>query len=196
MSGEVVEKNMETKKMIAKREHEIIGGIPQVFRYWDDNKRQYIDVLTSADGPCRGVTSYATIGLSEHETGWQNNNKSLRVELLGACDAKEEIFPNILTTTAFEIMQSRKCSYGDIIQNVMSKYNPGLEMKHVYLTNPFLWERFETLEFGDRFVTWLLIVPVSDKEKDYAIKNGWEALEDEFEKNNIDIFDLKRKSII
>ena len=152
--------------------------------------------MSSADRPCRGVTSYATIGLSKHETGLQSNNKSLRVELLGVCDAKEEIFPNILATTAFEIMQSRKCSHGDIIQNAISEYNPDSEMKHVYLTNPFLWEGFETLKFGDKFVTWLLIVPVSDREKDYAIKNGWEALEDEFEKSNIDVFTLKRKSII
>lgn len=141
------------------------------------------------------MISYATIGLSEYEINLFNNKKRLRVELLGACDEKEKFFANILATTALKIMQNKKCSYGDIIQNVISEYKADSEMKHIYLTNPFLWEGFETLEFSDRFVTWLLIVPISDKEKDYAIENGWEALEKKFEEHNIDIFNLKRKSI-
>ena len=33
-------------------------------------------------------------------------------------------------------------------------------------------------------------------EKEYAIINGWEALEDKFEAVDIDIFNLNRKSII
>ena len=60
---------MKIKKIIAKRELEVIGGNPQVFRYWDDNKRNNIDILTSTDRPYRGVISYATIGLSEYEIG-------------------------------------------------------------------------------------------------------------------------------
>ena len=181
---------MEIKKIIAKKELEVIGGTPQVFRYWDDNERNYIDVLSSVDSPCRGVISYATIGLSEYEIGLFSNDKSIRVELLGACDAKEKNFANIIATIAFDVMQNKKCSYGDIIQNVISEYNTDSEMKHVYLMNPFLWEGFETLEFRDRFVAWLLIVPISDGEKDYAIENGWEALEEKLAERNIDIFDL------
>ena len=187
---------MEIKKIIAKKELESIGGTPQVFRYWDKNNRNYIDILSSVDSPCKGVISYATIGLSEHEIDLFSNDKSLRVELLGACDAKEEFFANILATIAFEIIQNKKCLYGDIIQNVVAEYDPNSEMKHVYLMNPFLWKKFETLEFKDRLVTWLLIVPVSDKEKDFATKYGWKALEDEFAEQNIDIYDLNRKSIL
>ena len=187
---------MEIKNIIAKKEYYVIGGTPRVFRYWDVNEGNYVDVFSSVDSPCRGVTSYATIGLSECEIGLFSNDKSLRVELLGACDAKVEFFANILATIAFKVMQNKKCSYGEIIQNVISEYSTDSEMKHVYLMNPFLWKEFETLEFRDRFVAWLLIVSISDKEKDYAIENGWEALEEGFEEHNIDIFDLKRKSIL
>lgn len=187
---------MEIKKIIAKKELEIIGGKPQVFRYWDDNERNNIDILSSSDRPYQGVISYATIGLSECEIGLLKNDKSLRVELLGACDEKEEFFANMLATTAFEVMKKKKCSYGDIIQNVISDYSTDSEMKHVYLMNPFLWEGFETLEFRDRSVAWLLLIPISEQEKDYAIENGWEALEDKFEEADIDIFNLNRKSIL
>lgn len=57
------------------------------------------------------MTSYATIGLSEYDIGLFSNDKSLRVELLGACDTKEEFFANILATTAFEVMQNKKERY-------------------------------------------------------------------------------------
>jgi|GEM_PF-1715413 hypothetical protein len=33
-------------------------------------------------------------------------------------------------------------------------------------------------------------------EKEYAIANGWDALETKFEEADIDIFNLKRKSIV
>lgn len=187
---------MEIKKIIAQKELEVIGGKPQVFRYWDDDQKNSVDIFSSLDRPYSGVVSYATIGLSECEIGLVSNDKSLRVELIGACDKKEKHFANVLSTVAFEVMKKKKCSYGDIIQNVISEYCIDSEMKHVYLMNPFLWDGFETLEFRDRIVAWLLIIPISDKEKEYAIVNGWESLEDKFEEADIDIFNLNRKSII
>ena len=152
--------------------------------------------MSSSDRPYHGVKSYATIGLSECDIGLFSNDKRLRVELLGACDEKEELFANILATTAFEIMGKKQCTYGDVIQNVISEYIIDSEMKHVYLMNPFLWNEFETLEFRELCVAWLLIIPISEQEKEYAIINGWEALEDKFEAVDIDIFNLNRKSII
>ena len=187
---------MQIRKIIAQKELEVIGGNPQVFHYWDDNEINNIDIMSSLDRPYHGVKSYATIGLSECDIGLFSNDKRLRVELLGACDEKEELFANILATTAFEIMEKKQCTYGDVIQNVISEYIIDSEMKHVYLMNPFLWNEFETLEFRELCVAWLLIIPISEQEKEYAIINGWEALEDKFEAVDIDIFNLNRKSII
>ena len=187
---------IELNKIIAKKERDIIGGSPQIFRYWDDNKIKNIDILSSDNRPNPGVISYATIGLSECEIGLISNDKSLRVELLGACNENEEFFANILATSAFEIIDKKKCTYGAIIQNVISKYITESEMKHVYLMNPFLWDGFKTLEIENKSIAWLLIIPISEKEKEYANVNGWEALEDKFEEFNIDIFNLYRRSVI
>ena len=49
--------------------------------------------------------------------------------------------------------------------NVISEYIIDSEMKHVYLMNPFLWNEFETLEFRELCVAWLLIIPISEQEK-------------------------------
>ena len=94
-----------------------------------------------------------------------SNNKRLRIELLGACDKKEKFFVNILSTTAFEIMERDNCGYGHIISNVISQYINDCEMEHIYLTNPFLWDGFKTMEFEDRKIAWLLIIPISNQEK-------------------------------
>ena len=174
---------IELNKIIAKKERDIIGGSPQIFRYWDDNKIKNIDILSSDNRPNPGI-------------GLISNDKILRVELLGACNENEEFFANILATTAFEIIDKKKCTYGAIIQNVISKYITESEMKHVYLMNPFLWDGFKTLEIENKSIAWLLIIPISEKEKEYANVNGWEALEDKFEEFNIDIFNLYRRSVI
>lgn len=142
------------------------------------------------------MTSYATIGLSEYEIGLECDNKKLTIEILGACDEKDDFFPNIIATTAFEIMENDNCGYGDIIYNVIAEYISTSEMKHVYLMNPFLWNGFKTIELEERKIAWLLVVPISEQEKNYAIENGCTALENKFEEFNIDIFNLNRKSVI
>lgn len=186
---------MDINNIIAKKEHEVIGGKPHVYRYYDNNDERSIDILSCIDRPDIGVTSYATIGLSESDIGMVSDNKELRIELLGACDKHEELFPNIMATTALEIMERDYCEYGQIIPDVIPQYIADYEMKHIYLMNPFLWDEFKTIELEDRIITWLLMIPISDQERDYAVANGYDALETKFEEADIDIFNLRRKSI-
>jgi hypothetical protein len=35
--------------------------------------------------------------------------------------------------------------------------------------NPFLWDGFKTLEIENKSIAWLLIIPISEKEKEYAM---------------------------
>lgn len=186
---------LDNNKLIAKRELEVIGGNPQIFRYHDKNDEKFIDIFSSKDRPYNGVCAYATIGLSEYDIGMISNNKNLRIELLGACDGTEILFPNIMATTAFEIMESGNCGYGHIIPDVISNYMDDLDMKHMYLMNPFLWDGFDTIKLENKMIAWLLCIPISEQEKEFAIMDGYDLLETKFEEANIDIFNLKRKSI-
>lgn len=62
---------------------------------------------------------------------------------------------------------------------------------------PFLWEgQLQTIDFSDKKVAWLLAVPISEKEYLFAQQNGSNKLEDLFEQNEIDIFDIKRDSVL
>src|SRR5574344_441518 len=183
---------MDDIKVIANKELEVFGGEPDVIQYLDENNKKSIDILICVNRPDIGLQSCATIGLSNTNIDMESGGKDLKVELVGACDIQEQNFPNIISTTAFEIMDKGECEYGKIIANVVSEYVENSEMKHVFLISPFLWENFETLSFKDKNVAWLIVVPISDKEKEYAEKEGIDALEDLFEKKDIDVYNLYR----
>ncbi len=69
-------------------------------------------------------------------------------------------------------------------------------LNHVLLLPPFLWASLKTLELDDKTVAWLMAVPISDAELDFAERMGVDALETAFEKAQIDVFDLNRASVI
>lgn len=184
-------------RTIAKAALGALGGKPIVYAYWDNNKENYIDILSCNDRPYDGVTSYSTIGLSGHSIDLTIDDIPLRVEIVGACASEYECFPNILGSCAFNIINTKyKCYPGAIFPSVVKYYLPDSSMKHILFMPPFLWEEeLTTLSFNDKKVAWLLAVPISDKEFEYAIEHGTDALETLFEEVQIDIFDLKRKSV-
>jgi hypothetical protein len=76
-------------------------------------------------------------------------------------------------------------------------YYPASEMRHVLFVEPFLWDKkFKVQELPDKTVAWLLMVPISEAEMQYARQNGSDALGDILEEKEVDIFDLKRASTL
>ncbi|WP_026906911.1 suppressor of fused domain protein [Paucisalibacillus globulus] len=184
-------------KIVARTALEAFGGKPSVSKYWDENNVSNVDILSTKDRPYEGVTSYSTIGLSDYSIGYSIDEKPLRIEIVGASATIFEFFPNILSTCAFNIINTKlPITHGKIFKGVIRMYFPNSEMEHVLFTSPFLWEKLNSIDFIDKKVTWLLTVPISTKELLFAEKEGTEALEDLFEKKDIDIFDIKRKSVL
>lgn len=186
-----------TNKLIAKSAIQAFGGQMSVFDYFDDYNN-HIDLLSSINQPCNGVTSYSTIGLYEYSIGYSIGQKPLRVEIVGACASEYEHFPNILAACAFHVINSKvSISPGIIFEGIVESYYPDIEVKHILFMPPFLWEdSLSTLDLDDKQIAWLLAVPISENENLFAKNNGAEALENLFEQEQIDIFDLERKSIL
>jgi hypothetical protein len=184
-------------KVIAKSALQAFGGKPSVSKYWDDKNVSNIDMLSVVDRPYDGVTTYSTIGLSEHSINYTVDEKPLRLELVGASATEYEHFPNVISTCAFCVTNSNfSISHGKIFRNIIKMYYPNSELKHVLFVAPFLWEDLKTIDFPDKAVAWLLVVPISENEYVFAQEQGTGTLEDLFEREKIDIFDIKRKSII
>lgn len=66
-----------------------------------------VDILSTIDRPYEGVTSYSTIGLSDYSIGYSIDEKPLRVEIVGASATMFELFPNVLSTCAFNIINTK-----------------------------------------------------------------------------------------
>ncbi len=186
---------METNKAVAAYIAEIFGEAVGVNAHKSEDGGKEIAVLRCANVPQEGVQSCASIGLNGTDIGLVSGGKKLRVEVVGACDVQVDVFENMVASTAYAVMDAGKCYPGFVAENVVGLYVES-EMKHVLLTSPFLWNGMETMALEDRYIAWLMMVPVSEAEYAYAKKMGADALEERFAEENIDIYHLYRKSII
>ncbi|MCS3531161.1 hypothetical protein M2373_002576 [Chryseobacterium sp. JUb7] len=105
---------------------------------------------------------------------------------------------NILSTSAFFCIKDQwKVSEGVVFEKLVEMYYPTSEMKHVYFTTPYLWEdKLEDFMVQNEEVHFLLAIPISELEFELFKQKGSDALETLLEENEIDIFDINRKSIL
>jgi hypothetical protein len=185
-------------KAVARHAAKALGGTPRIHAYHHDTENLSVDVLSCQDRPCSGVTSYSTIGLSDHPMVKDGKEFPTRLEIAGACATTKQRFANILVSAAFCIIRTRRLYHpGRVMPDCIREYYPDTTVPHLYFTAPFLWEEtLRTLDCGTKQVSWLLAVPISEAEYEYFKRLGDEALEDLFEKQQIDVFDLTRPSSV
>lgn len=191
-------------KTLARTVARVFGGSPRVTRFWDDNHKSWVDILACSDHR-PGVTAFSTLGLSDHPLYKDGAEYPARLEIVGACVSKfaaactrrHQGFDNAISTAAFCIINSRWFCYpGAIFPDVVAMYKLSKTMKHLLFVPPFLWEDdLKTLDLGKKKVSFLLAAPISEAEYVFAQQKGSDLLEEVFERTNIDIFDLNRKSV-
>ncbi|WP_422773617.1 suppressor of fused domain protein [Plantactinospora sp. WMMC1484] len=185
-------------KAIARTVAAVFGGSPRVVEYLDADGASRVAVLHSTDHPWPGVTAYCTIGLSDLALP-REVSPPLGVELLAACDsALHPRFAEALSTAAFFwINDGWEPEPGACFREVLRMHLPDTRFPHFFLTDPYLWEgEFRSTAVGDKTVAWLLAVPVSEAEADHAEQHGPDALEELFERHEIDITDPERASVV
>lgn len=172
---------------------------PPIRRFADESGTSEVFVATFRDNPQSGVNTVATIGLSEFPLMKEGLEFSSRVEFVAAAGSSYDGIDNIVATLAFGVMNSKWfCAPGVIFPGVVALH-PGVSntMTDIYFSYPFLWDdRLKSSEIAGRTVAWLLAVPISERETEYARKHGPQKLEQLFEQSNIDIFNLNRDSVV
>ncbi len=186
---------------IAKYAAPILGINPSARKYWDDDKNNSLDIFTVQDPIDSSVNFLGTIGVSDSENLIEmkdGSKKNIPVELLITGYKKYDRIPNVLATCGFYIIKDKwDVQPGSVFMRMVDMYYPDTEMNHIMFTSPFLWEdKLKPLELDSKTVHWLLAIPISQSELEYKNKQGTSALEDLFEENEIDIFDLNRKPVI
>jgi len=171
-------------------------GSAKVHRYWDEAEKSSIDILEAKDAPVPKVTTWATIGLSDTHTALVVNGVPLGVEFLFPSMSVNSRAPNILATCAFNVINTKmKSEPGVIYPRVIEMYYKNIDVNHVLLGNPYLWD-VKTQEFNSKIVAWLLVIPISNAEYAVANSKGVDHLERALEARSVDIFNLRRKSIL
>lgn len=181
---------MDNKK-IAQYALAFIGGNPTVFEYLNEDSTVSIDIMTCTD-EISELSTLSTIGLARVNIGKEFDGKPLKVELMMLGRKDEEIFANILSTAAFHIKESRHCEFGMVIENVIAPYSETATLKHVVLMQPVFWQNYSPCELDGNIVVWLLVVPVSEKERLYIEQNGIDKFDALLEKSSVDLVDLQR----
>jgi hypothetical protein len=143
---------------------------------------------------------YSSIGISDHPNliemkRGEKDNISIELLITGYKDFDK--VPNILSTCGFYIIKDKwTCQPYDVFKNIVELHYPQKEVKHIMFLPPFLWEdKLASLELVNKTVHFLLCVPITEAELAFKIQNGTAALEELFEKQEINIFDLDRKSV-
>ena len=180
---------------------DVFGGEDEkcpVQTYWDASREHWIDIAACPGSPVAGVVSYATIALSDFSIGKMVGDIPLGVEIVGACYDRYPDFPGILSSCAFNIIiEEATCFPGVIYPDMIEPYYPDAAMKHILFVPAFGWKKeFQTLGFPTKKAAWLMAVPISEAEYQYAKEQGVEELETLFEEKRIDVYDVGRVSIL
>jgi hypothetical protein len=184
-------KPSEYGKEFYKKLNPILGISSKVIGYADETNTTGIDILSCVDPIDENVIFYGTIALNEQAS----HNE---YEILMASYTKNKYIPNILSTCAFYIIKNKwKTKWGNVFEKIVEEYYPKSAIKHLYFTIPYIWEeKLEGFKVKEKSVKFLFAVGITDSELEYINKNGYKEFENRLEENNVDVFDIKRKSII
>jgi len=172
-----------------------LGTATRVIRYGDDFGEYDMFLASGTDFPDAGVSSYGTIGLSNHPQDF--SGRSVQVELLGACATATPNFDNVMASCVFEhIRNGTPIIFGSAIESLLDQYAISANLRHLTFVSPFLLDGFEPAEIEGQQVHWLLAVPIADAELALLHDKGIDALEDAFEQAQTDIFDINRRSAV
>lgn len=168
---------------------------PKVRRYWDEGERHDIHIA-SLDNPIGfpGATAVATVGLSDHDLGMG----PVRVELIGAFPMTFAHAANVASTCAFNAFKDRLPTRPDAIHpRVIELYWGAAPLPHILMADPFLWEEDgpHTIEIEGFSIAWLMMVPIAESERLFALQHGVNALRYRLEEANADVLNMARPAV-
>lgn len=147
------------------------------------------------------VRIYSTIGLSDYSNSIEMKDgtfKNFPVELFIVGYEHFTDIANIAASVSFCISKDKwTCQPGTIFRNVVSNYYNS-DMKHIMFISPYLWaDKLEELNFGNKRIYCLLLVPISDQELAFSRENSPDTLEELLLGiKNIDLYDINRTSVL
>lgn len=188
------EKPSQDNKSIAHIAGSIFGGSWDVFSYVDEENTSEVRVLSSTETPEQGLTSFCTVGLSDSMIPGKAESP-LGAEILGVSNFDE--FGSVLATAGFFVVKDRWVTEpGVVFPDIVSEHFEDVSTPHLLFVEPYLWDGFTPRRLTEKTVAWLMSVPITNAERSHLDEHGVDALEDLLEKNDPDIVNLWRTSVV
>ncbi len=195
---------------------DVFRGNQRVLTYYNnkDDQNDRLDILQATNSPVSPLTTCATIGLVNNDTGViSGDGKHVRVELMGTVDSTEPYavvqLGRVLTHCALLAKKKNMgiCTPGSTIANAMVNFVPDSEMKHIGFALPIAFSNWGDKQLGlidldeKNMLTWLLAFPLSDAEFEYVKENGRAGITELVQKimneqGEKALFSLYRKSLL
>lgn len=171
---------------------EISGG-------WKDRNLEYpIQVVSFENHPFEDINTYVTLGLSDHILPMVDG-KVIRQELV--CTAYRnfagEKVASFLATFAESIVSSHKALLRGEVVGPSGPVILGSPLNSIFSAIPMIFEdSFGVFEQTTPQTIFSWIIPIHEEEANYVRGNGWSKFEDLLERQNPELWDLSRASIL
>lgn len=162
---------------------------------------QKLTVCMFEGGNIPGVTSFATLGLSEFALKAPQGDQDYYLELVGcqyAPDGGYGPFPGALEGVASQaVAEGRLIRRGDVI-DLPGPMAPGSEMVALYAALPVYFDDgFSSVHREDgRGVAIVWMIPIGAAEADYVRAHGWAEFEAQLIAKDPDLLDLGRPQVL
>lgn len=196
----------DVEKAVLDYEQERLGRFTQVVAHHNADESLTIPVALAPDSPERGLSTYATIGLSQYDNSLvAEDGTPIRVELPTSGREEYPFLGSGLANAALNIASGQyQAKPGLVFPGVFDGYSTELTAPHGLLWYPFPWgDRFDGLDRDGLSIEWLLVIAITQREFDFIAENGpgfsgegVEKLIDAFERRGTDIYDLTRASAV
>lgn len=186
--------NMTRIKSITRHLAEALGTDAKITLHQDESERSSISMYIATVAPYVNTQTVSTLGLSEY----RNGDYDFGVEIIGVCYSNFTAFADVIAAAAFRIMSDVHYVFpGSVFTHIVDVYDDKTKLPHLLFTHPIFWEdQFPNQVFENRRAVWLQAIPISEAETQFLEKHGLDALESLFEAQQIDIFDIHRKSVV
>lgn len=152
-----------------------------------------IDVAIADVGLDKKLASAGTVTLADHDLGFEG----IRLQIVAAYPQSAVDFSRAVGTCALAAVEEGwPLRWGAVHPNVLTVYGLSETLAHFYFMPPFSWpDGPKPLSVAELQIEWLQAVPISEAERAFAEANGAEALEKLLVAADIDVTDLKRRSV-
>lgn len=175
-----------------------LGEITRGWTHDKDSRRLPFQVIECQQGVVEGLTSYATLGLSNLELS--GPTKTIRLELLLSCytEGNPGSVPGLLQQLGLEAISAGAAYLAGEVVGPRGPLFPGSLLEAVTFLPPAHWpEEFGTwTDDNGAPVVFALVVPISVGEARFIRTQGRDAFEDKVIDEQVPIADLYRDRFV